>query len=64
MSEWYDNQNRSSSKLKELLQERLDKVNQRSTLAAKEAKRLNRLEAIADKLMLVECVKKVSYRPE
>jgi hypothetical protein len=50
MSEWYDNQNKSSSNFRELLQERIEKANPRSNLTAIEAKRLAKLEVIADKL--------------
>jgi len=48
MSEWYDNQKQSISNIRQLLQERLDKTNPRRKLTAEEAKRLNKLEAIAD----------------
>ena len=50
MSEYYDNQKQSSSNSRKLLQERIDKANPRRQLAAEETKRLNKLEAIADKL--------------
>ena len=48
MSEWLDNQKQPSSNFLKLLQERLDKANPRRKLTAEEAKRLNKLEAIAD----------------
>ena len=50
MSEWYDNQNKPSSNFRKLLQERIEKANLRRELTIEEAKRLAKLEAIADKL--------------
>ena len=50
MSECYDNQNKPSSNFRQLLQERIEKANPRHNLTAEEAKRLAKLEAIADKL--------------
>jgi hypothetical protein len=50
MSEWLDNQKKQSSNFRRLLQERIEKANPRRELTAEEAKRLARLEAIADKL--------------
>ena len=50
MSEWFDNQKQPSSNLRKLLQERIEKANPRRILSAEEAKRLAKLEAIADKL--------------
>ena len=50
MSEWYDNQKQSISNVRQLLQERLDKTNPRSTLTADEQRRLFKLEHIAEKL--------------
>ena len=50
MSEWYDRQNKRSSNLRKLIQERIDKANPRRELTAEESKRLNKLETIADKL--------------
>ncbi len=50
MSEWLDNQKQSSSNIRQLLQERFEKANPRRKLTAEEAKRLNKLEAIAGKL--------------
>jgi len=50
MSEWLDNQKQSSSNFSKLLQERSEKANPRSQLTAEEAKRLAKLESIADKL--------------
>ena len=50
MSEWHDNQKQSSSNFRKLLQERIEKANPRRELNSEEAKRLNKLEAIAEKL--------------
>ena len=50
MSKWLDNQKKPSGDFLNLLQERIDKSNPRRTLTAEEAKRLAKLEAIADKL--------------
>ncbi|MEK9571569.1 MAG: hypothetical protein VW124_21285, partial [Paracoccaceae bacterium] len=50
MSEWFDNQKNPSSNFRQLLQERIEKTNPRRNLTAEEARRLARLEAIADKL--------------
>lgn len=50
MSEWYDNQKKESSNFRKLLQERIEKANPRRSLTTEEAKRLAKLEAIADKL--------------
>ena len=50
MSERHDNQNNSNSSIRKLLQERIEEVNPRLNLTAEEAKRLAKLEAMADKL--------------
>jgi hypothetical protein len=50
MSEWHDNQNNSNSSIRKLLQERIEKANPRRNLTAEEAKRLAKLEALAEKL--------------
>ena len=50
MSEWHDSQKKQSSNIRKLLQERIEKANPRRELTAEEIKRLNKLEAIADKL--------------
>jgi len=50
MNEWLDSQKQSSSNFRQLLQKRIEKANPRRELATKEAKRLNKLEAIADRL--------------
>jgi len=50
MSEWFDSQKQSISRISKSLQERIDKENRRRNLTAEETKRLNKLEAIADKL--------------
>ncbi|MDB2510955.1 hypothetical protein N9X18_02140 [Gammaproteobacteria bacterium] len=50
MSEWYDSQKQSSGNFRKLLQERIEKANPRRELTAEEAKRVSKLEAIAEKL--------------
>ena len=50
MSEWLDNQKQSSSNIRKLLQERIEKANPRRELSCEEEKRLTKLEAIAEKL--------------
>ena len=50
MSEWLESQKKPSSNFRKLLQERIEKANPRCNLTADEAKRLNKLEAIANKL--------------
>lgn len=56
MSEWYDNQKKPNSNVYKLLQEQIEKVNSRRKLTTEEAKRLTKLEAIADKLRRSENV--------
>jgi len=62
MNEWYENQKQSSSNIRQLLQERIEKANPRRQLTTEETKRLNKLEAIARKLKRGEKVQNVSYR--
>ena len=50
MSEWLDNQEKLNSNLHKSLQERIVKANSRRNFTVEEAKHLNNLEAIADKL--------------
>jgi hypothetical protein len=50
MSEGYDSQNNPSGNFRKLLQERIEKANPRLTLTVEEAKRLSKLEAMAEKL--------------
>ena len=50
MSECLDSQNQQISNFRKLLQERNAKANPRRKLSAEETKRLNKLEALADKL--------------
>ena len=50
MIEWYDNQKKPASNFRKLLQEPVVEVNLRSNLTAEKAKRLAKLEAIADNL--------------
>ena len=56
MSELVDNQKVPTSNFRKLLQERIESPNPRRELTAEEAKRLARLEVIADKLRLGENV--------
>ena len=56
MSEWYYNQKKPNSNFRKLLQEKVDKENPRRKLTAEEAKRLAKLEALADKLKRGEIV--------
>ena len=62
MSEWYNIKKKPSSNFRKLLQERLDKVNPRRTLTVEEAKRLSKLEAIAEKLKRGENVQNRQLR--
>ena len=50
MGEWFDNHGKPSINFRLLLQERVEKINPSRALTTEEAKRLNMLEAIADKL--------------
>ena len=50
MSEWLDNQKKSISSIRQLLQERIEKANPRRKITAEEAKHLAKLEALAEKL--------------
>ena len=50
MSQWLDNQKQSNSSIRQLLQKRMAEANPRRELIAEETKRLNKLEAIAEKL--------------
>ena len=50
MSEWFDNQKKSNGNFRQLLQKRIEKANPRRNLTSEEAKRLAKLEAIAEKL--------------
>lgn len=50
VSEWLDNQSKPSSSIHQLVQERIEKANPRRELTSEETNRLNKLEAIADKL--------------
>ena len=50
MSEWYDSQKQSIGNVRKLLHGRIEKANPRRELTSEEAKRLAKLEAIADKL--------------
>ena len=50
MSEWFDSQKRPRNDFRKLLKERIEKANPRRELTTEETKRLNKLEAIAEKL--------------
>jgi len=50
LSEWVSSQRNPSSKFSKSLQARIDEANPRRELTAEEAKRLAKLETIADKL--------------
>ena len=50
MSEWFDKQKHSSSNIRHLLQEQIEKVNPRRKLTLEETKRLHKLKAIPGKL--------------
>ena len=56
MSKCFGSQKKPSSNLRKLLQEHLEKANPRLNLTAEQAKRLAKLEAIADKLKCGETV--------
>ena len=56
MSKWYGSQKPSNSNIRQLLQERIEKANPRRELTAEEAKRLEKLEVIAEKLQRGENV--------
>jgi len=57
MSEWYDSQKKRSSNFRKLLQERIEKKNPRRNLTTERAKRLAKLETIADRLRRGENVR-------
>ena len=48
MSEWFDSEKKPNGNFRKLLQELIEKANPRRKLTAEEAKRLNKLEAIAE----------------
>ena len=50
MNRFVDNRTINKGKVHKLLKERIEKANPRRNLTAEETKRLNKLEAIADKL--------------
>ena len=62
MSEWLDNQKKESSNFRKLLQERIEKANPRRKLTTEETKRLNKLDAIADKLKRGENVQNLQLQ--
>lgn len=63
MSEWYDSQKKPSSDIRKLLQERIERTNpRREVLTNEEAKRLSKLQAIADKLKRKENVQNLQLK--
>ena len=54
MSEWYDSQQQRTDNFFQLLQEQIERANQRRTLTVEEQKWSFKLEGIADKLKLGE----------
>jgi hypothetical protein len=50
LREWIDSQRMTSSNIRQLLQQKIEKAIPRRELSSEEAKRLAKLEAIADKL--------------
>jgi hypothetical protein len=56
MSEWLDRKEQPRSNFRKLLQERIDKANPCYELTTEEAKRLEKLQAIADRLRVGENV--------
>ena len=50
MSEWYENQIKPKNNFCKLLQEGIEKTNPRRELTTEDAKRLAKLEALADNL--------------
>ena len=56
MNEWFDIERKTSSSIRKLMQERIQRVNPRRKLTAEETKCLNKLETIADKLQRGENV--------
>jgi hypothetical protein len=64
MCEWLDNQKQSSSNFRKLLQERIEKTNPRRELTNEEAKRLVKLETIAEKLKRGENVQNRSLKTQ
>jgi hypothetical protein len=59
VSDWYDNQKKSSSNFRKLLQECIEKANPRRQLTSEETKRQAKLEVIDDKLRRGENVQTV-----
>ena len=62
MSEWFDNQKKSSSNICQLLQERIEKAYPRRELTTEETKLLNKLEGIAEKLKRGENVQNLQLQ--
>ena len=62
MSEWFDNQKKSSSNICQLLQERIEKAYPRRELTTEETKLLKKLEGIAEKLKRGENVQNLQLQ--
>ena len=62
VSEWLDNQMKSSSNLRQLLHEQIEKANPRRELTTEEANRVMKLEGIAEKLRRGENVQNRQLR--
>ena len=62
MSEWFDNQKKSSSNICQLLQERIEKAYPHRELTTEETKLLNKLEGIAEKLKRGENVQNLQLQ--
>ena len=62
MSEWLDNQKQSISKIRKLLEKRIEEVNPLRKLTDEEAKRLAKLEAIANKIKRGENVQNRQFQ--
>ena len=63
MSEWCDKQTKPNGNFIRFLQERIDKANPRRKLTSEEAKRLTKLEAIAERLKRGENVQNRQLPP-
>ena len=62
MSDLHDSQKQSNGNFRKFPQEGVDKANSRPCLSAEEAKRLNKLEAVVEKLRRGKKCKAVSYK--
>jgi len=64
VNEWFYSQRKPSSNLRKLLQERIENADPRRKLTAEQAKRLTKLETIADKLKRGENVQNRSLKTQ